>query len=676
MGASEEIRLLIRAETAKAVKEMKKFSGELDKTGKKTKGAEKTSMSFSKTLGVLTGVVGGLAVGYKALIEPASELEEAQGKFNVVFRDNIEVATQWRDTLVNAYNLTKIEATNFLSSTQDLLKPMGISADLAGRMSNQVVKLAADLGSFNNVPVPEALAAIQGAMTGSGEMMKKFGVTINETTMKQKALALGLSDGKKPLNAQTRAFVAMQMALDGSSDAMGDVKRTSDSFANVMRRVRANLVNTATEIGGKMLPGLTNLAKSFRDATGAGGFLKDLALGIATRLNALSNSLALIVRGVTVASIAMQKLTADSDTEAKALEEQYTAALKALDEQAKITQQSFIEIAAPVEEAEETKNLVDEAANAEVTAADFAKQQIIQKEQEKLQAKKDIRAQFNEFLQSDFEKRMAKLEEENAMFMESDQLSKEEKLLAQEEFEAKMQELRLNKANETMQQIQQMTQQSTQFLGNIFKLDQLTKEKALNQEYNKRRAHILANIKDEDKQKKALAALEEEFQGKKRKLARDAAIKEKGIKIATAVISTAASIVNMLATSPWPVNIVMAALAAATGAANIAVIASTPIPAAQEGGFLPGTPEGTIVRAGENTAAEAILPLENEEAQEKISEALGGAGGGTTININVENLFAAEDVPEQMAIAIDQALLDLKQQGNSGFATSIQDEQI
>lgn len=83
---------------------------------------------------------------------------------------------------------------------------------------------------------------------------------------------------------------------------------------------------------------------------------------------------------------------------------------------------------------------------------------------------------------------------------------------------------------------------------------------------------------------------------------------QKGANIAMAIMNTANAVVNALATAPWPVNIVMAALAAATGAAQIGVIASTPMPQFAKGGKLAGPrhSEGGIpVAVGNRVVAEA-----------------------------------------------------------------------
>jgi hypothetical protein len=83
-------------------------------------------------------------------------------------------------------------------------------------------------------------------------------------------------------------------------------------------------------------------------------------------------------------------------------------------------------------------------------------------------------------------------------------------------------------------------------------------------------------------------ALKKDQARKEAALKRDAFIKDKAMKITMAVINTALAVVNSLASAPWPVNIVMAALAAATGAVQIGVIASQPVPQFAKGGKLAG----------------------------------------------------------------------------------------
>lgn len=75
----------------------------------------------------------------------------------------------------------------------------------------------------------------------------------------------------------------------------------------------------------------------------------------------------------------------------------------------------------------------------------------------------------------------------------------------------------------------------------------------------------------------------EEFEKKKQKLKHKQAIWDKANSISQATMTTALAVMNMMSTAPWPVNLAVAAIAAAIGAAQIATIVATPIPAYAKG---------------------------------------------------------------------------------------------
>jgi len=106
--------------------------------------------------------------------------------------------------------------------------------------------------------------------------------------------------------------------------------------------------------------------------------------------------------------------------------------------------------------------------------------------------------------------------------------------------------------------------------------------------------------------------------------------------IAQVTVDTAAAIVRQYKDLPLYLAIPASVITAAVGAAQIGVIASTP-PPLQDGGIIPASPGGTVVRAGEAGQDEAIIPLDD------------GAGLGSvmlTVNIGQEAIIG----PVQIAL--------------------------
>ena len=226
---------------------VKSFSGTTEKslgqTGKAIGDADKKTRGWTgswNALSIAAAASAGVAV-YKIAeftkesIAAASNLEEVSSKFDVVFKGQEALAESWSTTLVDAYAMSTRESKQYLSSVQDLLVPMGMASKEAGVMSNEVVKLSADLGSFNNMPTARVMDDIQSALVGNYETMKKYGVVLNATTVQQKALEMGLAETKDELTAADKAQAAYKLMVEGSTAAIGDMARTSDSYANQLK---------------------------------------------------------------------------------------------------------------------------------------------------------------------------------------------------------------------------------------------------------------------------------------------------------------------------------------------------------------------------------------------------------------------------------------------------------
>jgi len=236
--------------------------------GEAVKGAKRIQTALNKinfkAIGLGAAAMGGvIALAAKKAIDAASDLEEVTSKFGTVFGDQVGIANMWAAELVKSYMMSTREAKKYLSEMQDLLVPMGMNAVAAGKMSNSVVKLAADLGSFNNLRTEDVMRDIQSALVGNFETMKKYGVVLNQAVITQKALDLGLIRNKKELNATTRAQTAYQLIVEGSTFAIGDAARTAGGYANQMKKVRANVEEAAGKIGSGLLPMATKAVAQF-----------------------------------------------------------------------------------------------------------------------------------------------------------------------------------------------------------------------------------------------------------------------------------------------------------------------------------------------------------------------------------------------------------------------------
>jgi septation ring formation regulator EzrA len=192
--------------------------------------------------------------GFRSVITAASDLEETMNKFNVVFRGMENQADEWAENLQENFNMSETSARSYLASIQDMLVPMGMAREEAGQLSNKIVKLSADIGSFNNMPTADVMRDIQSALAGQYEPLRKYGVMLSATKIQQEALNAGLANTKDELTEADKAMTAYRLILEGSADAIGDVERSQGSYAYEVRRLTANIDDLKTEIGKELLP--------------------------------------------------------------------------------------------------------------------------------------------------------------------------------------------------------------------------------------------------------------------------------------------------------------------------------------------------------------------------------------------------------------------------------------
>lgn len=213
----------------------------------------------------MLGFGGALAAPFAVSIKAAADLEETMNKFNVVFGENAKQVKEWGDTFAAEVGRSRQQIADFLSSAQDLLVPIGFESGAAEELSKDLTRLAVDLASFNNMADADVMRDLQAALTGSGEVMKKYGVLVSEAAVKQELLNQGL-DPKTADNTQ-KAMARLNIIMRGTTAAQGDAIRSAGSFTNQMKALKASVSDAAAEVGTALLPVVTPLVSKVVEVT-------------------------------------------------------------------------------------------------------------------------------------------------------------------------------------------------------------------------------------------------------------------------------------------------------------------------------------------------------------------------------------------------------------------------
>lgn len=202
-------------------------------------------------------------------ITAASNLEESINKVDVVFGDNAAAIKSWAEGAAENLGLSEQAALEATGTFGNLFDSMGIGSGATKEMSTGLVQLAADLASFNNTSIDDAIQALRSGLVGEIEPLRRFGVNINQATLETEALSQGLIKQGEDLDAAGKAQAAYSLILEQTTNAQGDFARTSDSAANQQKIFAAQFEDFKSELGQGILPAFTQLVSVSSDLLGA-----------------------------------------------------------------------------------------------------------------------------------------------------------------------------------------------------------------------------------------------------------------------------------------------------------------------------------------------------------------------------------------------------------------------
>ena len=242
-----------------AEKALSGFSGSAGKVGSILKA------SVVPGLIAVTGSVLAFTKGLYPAIQAASDLQENTSKIGVIFGQAGKAITDFSKTAARDIGQSQNQVLAAAGTFGTFRKAAGIAGEELATFTTDFITLSADLASFNNTTPDEAINAIGSALRGEAEPLRKFGVLLNDATLKSAAMELGIYSGSGALTAQQKILAAQKVIYEQTGDAQGDFARTSDGLANQQRILSAQIENVKIKIGEALLPAFQKIVAFTND---------------------------------------------------------------------------------------------------------------------------------------------------------------------------------------------------------------------------------------------------------------------------------------------------------------------------------------------------------------------------------------------------------------------------
>jgi len=256
MTVLAQLRVLLQLDADEYAADIKRVQRETARWGKKME-----RMGKALTVGVTTPLVAMGTVSVKA----ASDLNEAMNKVEVVFGSAAGEVEDFGKTAAQSVGLSQRAALEAAGTFGNLFTTIGMGKKPAADMSVSLVKLAADLASFNNLNPEDVLEKLRSGLVGEVEPLRSLGINLNQAAVQAKAMEMGLADANGQVSQAAMIQARYALILEQTKNAQGDFRRTSGALANSTRILRAEFEDARAALGQELLPVAIDAVHVFND---------------------------------------------------------------------------------------------------------------------------------------------------------------------------------------------------------------------------------------------------------------------------------------------------------------------------------------------------------------------------------------------------------------------------
>ncbi len=200
-----------------------------------------------------------------ASVKMAMDAQESENLFEVSMGNMATAARRWSEELSDALHLNEFEIRKVIGTFNVMFDSMGLGSEAAYDMARGLTQLSYDMASFYNLKPAEAFQKLQAGITGEAEPLKRLGILINETTVKQFALNNAMWDGVGVMTEQEKIQTRYALILKQTKKAQGDMERTLNSSTNVFRAMWTQVKLLGIAFGDRLRPKITEIAVAIRD---------------------------------------------------------------------------------------------------------------------------------------------------------------------------------------------------------------------------------------------------------------------------------------------------------------------------------------------------------------------------------------------------------------------------
>lgn len=192
-------------------------------------------------------------------IAKSSQYTEDLNLFTVSLGQYAEEAYNYAQKVSDVMGIDPAEWMRNQGVFNTIITGFGVAGDKAAFMSKNLTQLGYDLASFYNIDFESAMQKVQSGISGELEPLRRLGYDLSVARLEQERLNLGIDKSVSSMTQAEKSQLRYYAMMTQVTQVQGDMARTLENPANMLRVLRAELEQAARAVGNIFIPILTKV---------------------------------------------------------------------------------------------------------------------------------------------------------------------------------------------------------------------------------------------------------------------------------------------------------------------------------------------------------------------------------------------------------------------------------
>lgn len=221
-----------------------------------TRNAAKNTDTWNRALKTLSfaAIYRGVSKFLGSAINKASEYQEDLNLFTVSMGQYAEEAYNYAQKVSEIVGIDPAEWMRNQGIFNTIISGYGVAGDKAAFMSKNLTQLGYDLASFYNLDFESAMQKVQSGIAGELEPLRRLGYDLSVARLEQERLNLGIDKSVSSMTQAEKSQLRYYAMMTQVTQVQGDMGRTLEQPANMLRVLKAQFEQCARAIGNLFIP--------------------------------------------------------------------------------------------------------------------------------------------------------------------------------------------------------------------------------------------------------------------------------------------------------------------------------------------------------------------------------------------------------------------------------------